>query len=180
MELQGLNREMKEFKEEMREFKEELRASKKEKDRLWLDMVNKLGTLVKDIVAPSLPRIVEEDFGFAEIDDFMIDRRVRNKKLGTVVVIDALIIAGETLFINDTKSTPSIEYVNGFLEKIKEVPEILPEHRDKEIIPIFSSLSIPTDILNYLTKNRIYALAMGEDVMQVLNFEAVQSESGIK
>ena len=168
MELQRLNREM-------REFKNEMRASKKENDRRWGDLVNKMGTLVEDIVAPSLPRIVKEDFGCAEIDDFMINRRIRNKRQKTVTEIDALVIAGNTLFINETKSTPKIEYVNKFMDKIKQLPDILPDYEDKKLIPLFSSLSIPEDIVNYLTKNGIYAIAMGEDVMQVINLQEVQS-----
>lgn len=173
MELRSLSKEMKEFKNEMRIFKDEMRISKKENDRRWGDLVNKMGTLVEDIIAPSLPRIVKEDFGYPEIDDFMIRRRIRNKELSISEEFDAVVIAGDAIFINETKSRPSLEYVNDFLNKLKNVPDFFPEHTSKKIIPLFSSLYIPEHVLNYLTKNKIYALGMGDDVIEVLNLDDI-------
>ena len=46
---------------------------------------------------------------------------------------------------------------------------------DLPIVPVFSSLSIPEDLVTYLTRRGIYALAMGDEAMQVLNLEAVRS-----
>ncbi|MDZ7760305.1 MAG: hypothetical protein U5L00_08635 [Desulfovermiculus sp.] len=94
---------MNDFKDEMRVFKQEMRASKKENDRRWGDLANKMGTLVEDIVAPSLPRIVREDFGCAEIDDIMLHRRVRNKSNPAQVrEFDAIVVAGDMVYINET------------------------------------------------------------------------------
>lgn len=169
MEIRNLSKEMKAFKDEMRIFKDEMKASKKENDRRWGDLVNKLGTLVEDIVAPSLPRIVREEFGFTEIDRFMINLRVRDKTHGARAEFDVLILSGETLFVNETKSRPKIEYIDAFLKKLEQLPMFFPEYEDKIVIPLFASLSIPEDVLTYLTKKKIYAIGMGEDVMEVLN-----------
>ena len=174
MALQDFKREMSNFKRGMQDFKDEMRASKKENDRHWGDLANKMGTLVEDIVAPSLPRIVREDFGCGEIDDIMLRRRVRNKTdPAQVREFDALVVAGDLVFINETKSRPDAEKVYDFIQVLKIVHEFLPEYGDKRIVPLFSSLYIPEDILNLLTKNNIFALAMGEDTMQVLNLEQI-------
>ncbi len=170
MELRSLSREMKDFKREMR-------ASKKENDRRWGDLVNKLGTLVEDIVAPSLPRIIRDDFGFAEIDDFTVSRRIRNKQLGTVAEFDCLVVAGDTVFINETKSKPKKEHIDEFLSKLESLFDYLPEYIGKIIVPFFSSLFLREDIVQYLTRHSIYALGMGEDVMEVLNLEQVKARS---
>ena len=170
MELRSLSREMKDFNREMR-------ASKKENDRRWGDLVNKLGTLVEDIVAPSLPRIVKDDFGFADIDRVLICLRVRDKRKGTVAEFDAILVAGDTVFINETKSRPRQEHVDEFLDKLQRIDVYLPEYAGMERIPLFSSLAIPEDLLQYLSKNGIYALGMGEDVMEVLNLEQVKARS---
>ena len=164
--------EMRTFKDGVNDFKAEMQASKKENDRRWGDLANKMGTLVEDIVAPSLPRIVREDFGCGQIDDIMLRRRVRNKTdQAQVREFDALVVAGDMVFINETKSKPDAEKVYDFIQVLHTVHEFFPEYRDKRIIPLLSSLYIPDDILNLLTKNKIFALAMGEDVMQVLNLE---------
>ena len=91
-------------------------ASKKENDRRWGDLANKMGTLVEDIVAPSLPRIVREDFGCGQIDDIMLRRRVRNKTdQAQVREFDALVVAGDMVFINETKSKPRMKLALYFL-----------------------------------------------------------------
>ncbi|MFP4428822.1 MAG: hypothetical protein ACLFPB_05825 [Desulfovermiculus sp.] len=173
-EMRGFKEEMRDFKDEMRGFKDEMSASKKENDRRWGDLANKMGTLVEDIVAPSLPRIVRQDFGCSEIDDIMLRRRVRNKSNPAQVrEFDAIVVAGDMVFINETKSNPNSEKVYDFIQVLHTVHEFLPEYQNKRIIPLFSSLYIPEDILNLLTKNKIFALALGEDTMQILNLEQI-------
>ena len=44
----------------------------------------------------------------------------------------------------------------------------------------FSSLSVPDDMVTYLTRRGIYALAMGDEAMQVLNLEAVRSRQAAR
>ena len=51
----------------------------------------------------------------------------------------------------------------------------VPECRELPIVPVFSSLSIPADVVTYLTRRGIYAVAMGDEAMQVLNLQAVRS-----
>ena len=52
-----------------------------------------------------------------------------------------------------------------------------PEYGKLPIMPAFSSLSIPEDMVTYLTRHGIYAVAMGDEVMQVLNLKAVRSRT---
>ena len=47
-------------------------------------------------------------------------------------------------------------------------------HRELPIVPVFSSLSIPADVVTYLTRRGIYAVAMGDEAMQVLNLDEVR------
>ena len=42
------------------------------------------------------------------------------------------------------------------------------------VVPVFSSLRIPEDMVRYLTRQGIYALAVGDEIMDVLNFEEVR------
>ena len=42
--------------------------------------------------------------------------------------------------------------------------------------PVFSSLYIPATLVTYLTKNGIYAVAMGEDEVEILNLAEVRGQ----
>ena len=50
-----------------------------------------------------------------------------------------------------------------------------PQYKELPIVPAFSSLSIPEDLVSYLTRRGIYAIAMGDNAMQVLSLDAVRS-----
>jgi len=152
----------------------EMRAFKDEMNKRWGDLANKMGTLVEDIVAPNISGIVQKYFGCSDIKDFMVRRRKKNTKdVSKVREFDVIAVCDDKVIINETKSNPKIEYINEFINVLKEIYDYFPEYRDKKIIPIFSSLYIPEDLVTYLTKNRIYAMAMKDDTMDLLNFEQV-------
>ncbi|MBC7320918.1 hypothetical protein H5T89_09760, partial [bacterium] len=80
------------------------------------------------------------------------------------------------VIINETKSTPRMDYINEFIEVLKEITDYFPEYTDKKIIPIFSSLYIPEDIIEYLTKKKIYAMVMNDNTMDLVNFDLVSDK----
>ena len=68
------------------------------------------------------------------------------------------------------------EYPRAFVESLEsgQFARYFPEYRELPIVPVFSSLSIPAHLVTYLTRRGIYALAMGDEAMQVLNLDAVR------
>jgi len=164
--------EMRDFKDEMTDFKNEMRIEGKRMNKQWGELANKMGTVVEDIVAPNIPRIAKEYFNCTDLDDFMIRRRIKNKKDKTKIKeFDIIAIYSNKVIINETKSTPRLDYIKDFIEDLKILFDYLPEYKGMEIIPIFSSLYLPDNIINYLTKNKIYAMAMKDDTMDILNPE---------
>jgi hypothetical protein len=152
----------------------EMRAFKDEMNKRWGDLANKMGTLAEDIVAPNISGIAREYFGCKDLDFFGVRIRKRNTKDASKVrEFDVIAVCDDKVIINETKSNPKIEYINEFINVLKEIYDYFPEYRGKKIIPIFSSLYIPEDLVTYLTKNRIYAMAMKDDTMDLLNFEQV-------
>ena len=170
-----------EFKNEMRDFKDEMRGDRKRQNEKWGELANKWGTVVEDVVAPNIPRIAREKFGWHDVEDFMIRRKVRNSKDPSKRrEFDVIAVWGNQVIINETKSTPRMNYVDDFIEALQEIEDYLPEYTDKQIIPIFASLAIGEDTVNYLTKNRIYAMAMGDETMDLKNFQQVVDRRSIE
>lgn len=157
---------------------ERFEADKKEWNKRWGELANKLGTVVEDIVAPALPRIAKQYFGFVEIDDFMVRRHVRNKQdRSKRREFDAIVVGDDKVIINETKSRARVDYIDQFIEAINDIEDYFPEYKDKTIIPVFASLYIGQDMLSYLTKHSIYALTIGDDVMDIVNFQQVQGKT---
>ncbi len=158
------------------EMKAESARDRKEMNRRWGDLANKMGTVVQDIVAPSLRRMAREELGCGEERSFSAPIfRTRSDDPHYRREFDALYVGTRAVLLNETKSTALSEYASAFVRFLNSDQFALyfPEYRELPVVPVFSSLSLPDDLITYLTRNRIYAVAMGEDTMQVLNREAV-------
>ena len=146
-------------------------------NKRWGELANKMGTVVEDIVAPSVRRLAREVFGCGELQYF--SERVSLKRSDDASrerEFDALYVGTRAVLLNETKSSPRAEDARKFAEFLSsgEFALYFPRYRELPIVPVFSSLSIPAHLVTYLTRRGIYALAMGDEAMQVLNLEAVR------
>ena len=172
MNINRLSDEMREFKDEMREFKDEMRESRNTMDKRWGDLARKMGTLIEDIFIPSFDLAIEKYFGLT-LRDVMPRRKVRKKE--ETLELDILAYAGEKAFVAEVKSSPDrVEYVHDFLEKLKTLPDFIPEIKKYQIIPIYAALNMENSTINLLTKNHIYALIVKGDILEIVNFQEVK------
>ena len=180
-EMLDFKNEMRDFKDEMLDFKEWTRQSIKDLNKKWGELANRLGTVVEDIIAPGLLEASEKYFNCErDPDDFMIRRRKKSvKDHSKVREFDLIIVCSDDVIVNETKTNPKPEYVEAFYEFIKsgEFFDYFPEFRDKNIIPVFSSLNLSQDIVNLLTKKGIYAATMKGEYIDLVNFDNIQRRS---
>ncbi|HEB75040.1 MAG TPA: hypothetical protein ENJ04_01635 [Nitrospirae bacterium] len=177
-EMREFKDEMREFKDEMREFKDEMREFKDTTGKIlsgqskrWGEIANKMGTLVEDIVAPNIPRIAREVFGCKEMDFFAVRIEKRDKKGNVTREFDVIAVCDKKVLLNETKSTPRQSYLEEFAEFVKSGKffSFFPEYKGMKLVPIFSSLYLSDSVVEYLSKNKIYAMAMKGDTMDILN-----------
>ena len=158
--------------------REEAARERREMNKRWGELANKMGTVVEDIVAPSVRRLAREVFGCGDLQRFLTRAAViRSDDRSRTREFDALYVGTQALLLNQTKSSPRAEDARAFVEFLQsgEFALYFPEHGELPVVPAFSSLSIPEDMVTYLTRHGIYALAMGDEAMQVLNLEAVRN-----
>ncbi len=162
------------FKEEMAAFKDEMRADRREMNKKWGDLANRMGTVVEDIIYPGLPGILREYFDVRA--EFLAQRiRVHHPKdPGRLREFDIIALAGERLFLNETKSYVRQEYLEAFVRNKEEVFEYLPHYAGKALVPIFSSLNLPKEAVGFLTKHKCYAMMMGDEHLGIVNFDEVR------
>jgi len=179
--LQRLQEEMREFKGEMREFKDEMRvfkdevradqeASRRERiemNRKWGDLANKLGTIVEDLVYPSLSRIVRETFGEEPRD--IVVRFKRRLSGGRREEIDALAVTAKLIVLNSTKATLRSADVDGFILQIERFREFFPEYAALPVAGLLATLSVDDSVLRYAEQNGSLVAAVGEEVMELKN-----------
>ena len=167
--LDRLERNISVLTREMRDYKDESRAERRAMNKKWGELANKMGTVVEDIVAPSLGGIAREYFNVDQFDFFAV--RVRKRKNGGTIMREFDVVAEnkDYFFLVETKSTARTEYIRKFIEFIPDIPSWFPEAKEKKIIPVFASLLLPDDSIAYLTNNNVFAMAMKDDNMDLLN-----------
>ena len=167
-----------EDREEAARYRAEAARDRKAMNRRWGELANKMGTVVQDIVAPSLRRIARDELGCGDERTFGVTMsRVRSDDPHRRREFDALYVGTRAVLLNETKSTALSEYAKDFVEFLKsgEFGLYFPEYRELPLVAVFSSLRLPDDVITYLTRNGIYAVSMGEETMQVRNRDAVSA-----
>ncbi|ACN99668.1 hypothetical protein SULAZ_0359 [Sulfurihydrogenibium azorense Az-Fu1] len=168
MEIQSLSREIKEYKQEV---DKQIRDMNKK----WGEISNKLGTIVEYIIFPAAKSVLEKYFN-CEITDIHMNRKRKKDNLKDEFDVIAVSDPCKTVYLIEVKATPKIDYINEFKdEKLERFKALFPEYEDYKLIPIFASLRLEDDIVNYLTKNKIYAMAYREwEYMDILNFDEIK------
>ena len=156
----------KEMKERDEKWERERKKLVKEWNLKWGELANRLGTMVEDLVYPSLPRIIKEEFGI-DVEFIAVD--VKKRINGREKEYDAVAIAGNYVFINSTKSKLKNKDVDDFVNDILEFRTFFSEHADKKLIGILATLRIDEGVLKYAEKTGFLVLAVGEKLMEVKN-----------
>jgi hypothetical protein len=137
-----------------------------------------MGTIVEDIILPGFLGVLRRYFD-TEADIIMPRVRRRHPRdRSRTREFDIIAVDSDQLYLNETKSTPRMLYVREFVESCYEVFEYFPEYAGKTLVPIFSSLYLDEEAVAYLTGNGCYAMTMGEDHLDIVNFDAVSSSGG--
>ena len=157
--------------------RQEWKREKRELAQQLGDIARKQGTLVEDIVAPSLRRMAARELGCGS-EEFSAPR-VRQRQPGDPRQrreFDFLYVGQEAVLLNETKSTAKPEYATDFADFVHsgEFALYFPEYADRPLVPVFSSLHVPDDVVTYLTGHGVYAVGMGDEAMAVLNLEEVR------
>ncbi|MEK6621604.1 MAG: hypothetical protein AABZ13_03905 [Planctomycetota bacterium] len=164
-------RELRVLKQEMREFKDEMREDRQKIYKKWGEIANKMGTVVEDIVAPNIPSIVKQYFHGKEMEFYALRVTKRDlKDKANSREFDIIAVFDDKLLINETKTTPRIDYIDAFKETLAEIYDYFQEYSGKKIIPIFSSRYIPDKFAMLLTIIKVYAMAMKDDSLELLNY----------
>jgi len=188
-EMRDFKDEMRDFKNEMRDFKDEMRDFKNEMgnykewskaqiitmNRQWGDLANKMGTLVEDIVAPNIPKIAKIYFGCDDLDYFAVRVKKRSQKdRGQKREFDVIAAGGGIFVLNETKSSPEIRDVDKFAAFVNsgDLFDFFPEYEGARICPVFASLYMDDSLVSYLTRKGIYGLALKDDTMDIINWDA--------
>ena len=173
-------RRREEDRQEAARYWEELERERREMNKRWGHLANKMGSMVEDLVGPSVRRMASEIFDCGD-EVFFAARLVRTRSddRSRRREFDGLYVGTRGVVLNETNSAPDSRDVRDFVRFFKSGEFFLyfPEYRDLPVVPVFSSLNLPDNLVTMLTRNGVYALAMGGETMQLLNLDEVRTRS---
>ncbi len=166
---------MEAYREDMEAYREEQKAMRREFNRERGEIANKLGTLAEDLVAPNLPRIIQEVTTCTdEVAMAVRVRRPHPEQRGRQQEYDVIVQCGQYALFNETKLRLKPEDINQFIEKLNEVRVYFPEYQDQKIIASLASLYVDPSLVQYGNRQGVLILATGDNLMDV------QNEPGLK
>lgn len=154
-------------------WQKELTRSREEVGRLS----HRLGTLVEDLVAPSLPRILRELVSCPDDTEVAVNVRLRRRhptQPGQHLEIDATVDCGNYVLFNETKSQLMPEKVKAFVAKLATVREYFPEYQHSTILGSVSSLVVEASLIEYASRQGLLVLGTSEGLMELQNAPGFQ------
>ena len=167
-----LDRNVIEIRMEVEQMREEGRRHTVE----MAQIANRIGRFAEDFVNPNIPRVAREVFGLAQFE--FEGQRVKRWHVtdpGRSREFDCVIAGSKHLLISEAKLTARAKDLDDFAESLKDIFDYFTEYRGYTLAPIFASLALSPDLVRRLTRHKIYALALGERTMELLNVEAVRA-----
>ena len=73
------------------------------------------------------------------------------------------------MLVGEAKSKVTVEKAIAFLEKMRSIPEYFREFSGFTVLPLIASVGIESSLVAHLSRLRIYALAFGDETMEILN-----------
>jgi hypothetical protein len=158
---------------EMKAFKDETGEENKKRNREWSNLAKKMGTLVEDLIAPSLRPVLSKHF---KCEVTMEGQRMFRRKSGEDYEIDAIAACDNKVFMIEVKSTPRFDDVKEIAEKKDRFFDFFPEHKGKELIVIFGSITFPDNVIQHASRSGVYVMGWREwEYVDILNFDEVKT-----
>jgi hypothetical protein len=177
--LAGHDRMLAEMKADQARRTEEQERLRKELNQKMGELSNRLGTMVEDFVVPNIPRIAREYFGCQEMLD-LFPRRVRRHPVdrGREREFDVICVAEKAVLWCEAKTTPRPEFLEAYVAGLGEFEEYFPEYEGLRLIRILASLRLEASAVRYLTRQKVYAMTLAGETMELVNYREVSEAEG--
>ncbi len=176
--MEESNASMEESNAPMEEGFADLRKSQQQLNKQLRELSCRLGTVVEDLVAPSLGRIFFEVTDLPEGSEILINVRIKRRHPVTREIreFDAIVESDKYLLVNETKSTLKPEDIPQFLAVLTEFYTYFPEHKNKGLLIIgaMSSMHLDESLITALSKQGLLALAIGDTITTLKNPEGFE------
>jgi hypothetical protein len=149
--------------------RERQQAERERKDfnKRLAEISDSMGTLIEDMVAPSAFRLANAIFRDEEAQSTAI--RVRRRQGGESMELDLLAIGPTKALVIEVKRRLDAGKVAEYQDRLKSISIFFPELAGKTVIGAAASVYLEPSVIALLNRQKLYGIAMGDEVMEVVN-----------
>ncbi len=157
------------FEQRFQQAIQEARADRKSLRRELASITHSIGRLVEDLVAPSMPGIVEQVIPCDAPPQMIGVRSARKRADGHAQEYDVLAMCGNYLMITEVKSRLRKGDIEDFLRTLEQARSFMPEHADKQIIGALATFYVDRSQALEAEQHGLVVLGVIDGLMHVLN-----------
>lgn len=162
-----------EWSKRLDEQNERYEKERKESNKRWAEISDSMGTLIEDMVAPCGFQLARAIFATEEAETSAIRIKRKNPaKPGHTMELDLLVTGATKVLVVEAKRRTDAAKVTEYRDKLGLLPEFFPELAGKTVYAAVASVYLDTSVIAFLNREKVYGIAMGDEVMQVVNLRA--------
>lgn len=132
------------------------------------EVANRMGRLVEDIVAPSIPACFQTLFG-AEDPEWFVRVKKRHRDSGSLREFDVVVWSGGVFLVNSTKSRVRNEDIEPFVALLPEMRAYFPEAEDRKVVGSLASFYLEPSIVRAAERAGLIVFGLGGGLLELLN-----------
>jgi multidrug efflux pump subunit AcrA (membrane-fusion protein) len=150
--------------------RQQAEKDRKDFNRRLAELSDSMGTLIEDMVAPCGFNLAKAIFGTEEAGECAI--RVKRKHPadpGQLIELDLLAVGPSKVLVVEVKRRLQAAQVAEYKRKMERLAEFFPELAGKTLCLAVASVYLEPTVIVFLNREEIYGIAMGDEVMEVVN-----------
>ncbi len=150
--------------------RQQAEKDRKDFNKRLAELSDSMGTLIEDMVAPCGFNLSRAIFATEEAQTSSIRVKRRHPvNAGELMELDLLAVGPTKVLVVEVKRRMDAGKAAEYHQKLARLPEFFPELAGKAICPAVASVYLDPAVIAFLNREKIYGIAMGDEVMEVVN-----------
>jgi hypothetical protein len=165
--MDQFSQRMDEINRRMDERNAEADKDRKDFNRRMAQISDSVGTLIEDLVYPNAERIFSQIFPNEPV--LSISLRPKRRIAGESMEIDLVAAGDHSVMLVEARHRLNTEDARELQEKLPKFRRFFPDYANHNLALVLASIAIEESLRTFLTRQKIYGLAMGDETMELVN-----------
>jgi TolA-binding protein len=150
--------------------RQQAERDRKEFNKRLAEISDSMGTLIEDMVAPCGFKLAQAIFADQEAQTSGIRLKARHPaNPGEMMELDLLAVGPTKALVVEVKRRIDAGKAEEYRRKLQRLPEFFPALAGKTVCAAVASVYLEPSVIAFLNRQKLYGIAMGEEVMEVVN-----------